>query len=137
MSEVGDAKNVILDLSAIQRLDTAGAWVIDRARAELAEAGVSAAYRGARPEHALLIKEAGYRPFEAAKDVRPSHGLVLLSAVGETVYKSGEDFADIVDYLGEIVMMLGRLPCIRCAGVGPRWFITSSGIRCAACRSSS
>jgi phospholipid/cholesterol/gamma-HCH transport system permease protein len=108
-SEVEDAKSVILDLSAIQRLDTAGAWVIDRARAELAEAGVSADYRGARPEHALLIKEAGYHPFEGAKDVRPSHGVVLLSAVGETVYESGEDFLDIVDYLGEIVTMFGRL----------------------------
>ncbi len=109
MSEVGGAKSVILDLSAIQRLDTAGAWVIDRARAQIAEAGATVAYRGARPEHALLIKDAGYRPFETPKDVRPWHGVVLLSAIGETVYESGVDFADIVDYLGEIVTMFGRL----------------------------
>ena len=109
MSEVGDAKSVILDLSAIQRLDTAGAWVIDRARAQIAEAGATVAYRGARPEHALLIKDAGYRPFETPKDVRPSHAVVLLSAIGETVYEFGVDFVDIVDYLGEIVTMFGRL----------------------------
>ena len=109
MSEAGGAKSVILDLSAIQRLDTAGAWVIDRARAQIAEAGATVAYRSARPEHALLIKDAGYRPFETPKDVRPWHAVVLLSAIGETVYEFGVDFADIVDYLGEIVTMFGRL----------------------------
>jgi phospholipid/cholesterol/gamma-HCH transport system permease protein len=103
------AKNVIFDLAGVQRLDTAGAWVIDRTRAQLAEKGTTVAYRGARPEYALLIKEAGYRQIEASKRVLPSHGLILLSAVGETVYESGADFIDIVDYLGEIVAMFGRL----------------------------
>src|SRR5208337_5414417 len=51
------AKSATIDLTAVERMDTAGAWVIDRARAELTEAGVSAAYRGARPEHALLLRE--------------------------------------------------------------------------------
>ena len=41
----------ILDLSRVDRMDTAGAWAIDRARAELAGAGVHASYRGARPEY--------------------------------------------------------------------------------------
>jgi phospholipid/cholesterol/gamma-HCH transport system permease protein len=109
LSEVGAAKSVILDLSALNRMDTAGAWVIDRARVELAGAGVSAAYRGARPEYVLLLKEAGYRPLEAPKLTLPSHGAALLGAVGETVYESGADFVDIVDYLGEIVTMGGRL----------------------------
>jgi phospholipid/cholesterol/gamma-HCH transport system permease protein len=108
-SQAQGAKRVIFDLAGVQRLDTAGAWVIDRTRAQLAEKGATVAYRGARPEHALLIKEAGYQPFETSKRVLPSHGLVLLSAVGETVYDSGADFIDIVDYLGEIVAMLGRL----------------------------
>jgi phospholipid/cholesterol/gamma-HCH transport system permease protein len=108
-SEVGDAKNVVLDLSSVQRLDTAGAWVIDRARAQLAEAGIAVTYRGARPEHALLLKEAGYQPFEASKHTPPAHAIALLAAVGETVYESGADFVDIIDYLGEIITMAGRL----------------------------
>ena len=33
------AKSVIFDLAGVQRLDTAGAWVVDRARERLAEAG--------------------------------------------------------------------------------------------------
>ena len=106
---VGGAKSAILDLAGVERLDTAGAWVIDRARTELAEAGVSAAYRGARPEHALLLEEAGYQPSEAPKRLHPPLGIALLHSVGETVYTAGADLNHTVDYLGEIVVMLGRL----------------------------
>ncbi len=103
------AKSAVLDLSAVSRMDTAGAWVIDRARAELGEAGVSADYRGARPEYALLLQEAGYRPLEPIKNAHTSHALTLLAAVGETVYTAGVDFIDLIDYLGEIVVMWTRL----------------------------
>ncbi len=103
------AKSATIDLAGVDRMDTAGAWLIDRARAELTAAGVPAAYRGARPEHALLIREAGYRPLEAVTRDRSSHALMLLAAVGESVYTSGADLVDIVDYLGEIVVMWLRL----------------------------
>ncbi len=103
------AKKAIIDLTAIERMDTAGAWVIDRARTELTGAGVQAAYRGARPEHALLLQEAGYRPLEPPKQLRTSHLVTLLAAVGESVYTAGADLIDIVDYLGEIVVMWWRL----------------------------
>ena len=104
-----DAKRVILDLSQLQRMDTAGAWFIDRARVELAAAGATATYRGARPEYATLLQDAGYHQPEASKRHPPPHGIALLSAVGETVHDSGVDFIDIVDYLGEIVVMFLRL----------------------------
>jgi len=103
------AKSATIDLAGVDRMDTAGAWVIDRARVELTESGVPASYRGARPEHALLIREAGYRPVEAVTRSRSSHALMLLAAVGESVYTAGDDIIDIVDYLGEIVVMWLRL----------------------------
>jgi phospholipid/cholesterol/gamma-HCH transport system permease protein len=109
VSEAQGAKSVIFDLAGVQRLDTAGAWVVDRARAQLAEAGAAVTYRGERPEHALLIKEAGFQPLEPSKRIHPAHGIALLAAVGETVFESGADLIDLVDYLGEVVMMAGRL----------------------------
>ena len=48
-------------------MDTAGAWFIDRARDELAAAGATVSYRGERPEHDLLLKEAGYHPPERVR----------------------------------------------------------------------
>jgi phospholipid/cholesterol/gamma-HCH transport system permease protein len=109
ISSAKDAKRVILDLAALERMDTAGAWFIDRARTQLAAAGATVSCRGERPEHDLLIKEAGYHAPEAPSRILPPHGVALLSAVGETVYDSGEDFIDTVDYLGEVVAMFSRL----------------------------
>ena len=102
-------KRVILDLAALQRMDTAGAWFIDRARDELAAGGATVSYRGERPEHDLLLREAGYHPPEASARVPPAHTVALLSAIGETVAEFGVDFIDIVDYLGEVVAMFLRL----------------------------
>ena len=109
LSSANGAKRVVLDLAHLQRMDTAGAWFIDRARDELAATGAAISYRGERPEQDLLIKEAGYHPPDAQTRIPPPHAVALLSAVGETVYASGEDFVDTVDYLGEVVMMFSRL----------------------------
>ena len=79
-SAVGTAHKATIDLAGVDRMDTAGAWVIDRARTELAGAGIEAGYRGARPEHALLLHEAGYHPLEPPKASRVSHALTLLAA---------------------------------------------------------
>jgi len=108
-SGAAGAKQATIDLAGLDRMDTAGAWLIDRARAELAAAGVSADYRDVRPEHAALLQEAGYRPSEPPTLTRPSPFLVLLAAIGESVYTAGQDLIDIVDYLGEIVVMWSRL----------------------------
>ena len=104
-----DAKSVIFDFARLQRMDTAGAWFIDRAEVELEAAGATVSYRGEQPKHDILLKEAGYHAPEKSARCIPPHTIALLSAVGETVYGSGVDFFDIVDYLGEIVVMFLRL----------------------------
>ena len=106
----------ILDLSAVNRMDTAGAWAIDRARAELADAGIKADYRGARPEYALLLKEAGYQPIEPPKPTHTPTAISLLSAVGELVYTAGYDLAEGVSFLEGV----GERAAIRVGYVGPR-----------------
>ena len=102
-------QDVVLDLSGVEHMDTAGAWVIDRARYQFAEAGVSAAYRGARPEYALLLKEAGYQPPEAPKRLHPNPWMAILISVGESVYVTGQDVAEWVSFFGEVVAMIVRL----------------------------
>ena len=103
------ATGAILDLSAVNRMDTAGAWAIDRARVELADAGVKADYRGARPEYALLLKEAGYQPIEPPKPTHAPTAISLLNAVGESVYTAGYDLAEGVSFFGQLVAMTIRL----------------------------
>ena len=109
LSSAKDSKRVVLDLAALERMDTAGAWFIDRARNELSASGASVSYRGEKPEQDLLLKEAGYHRPEKSTRIPPAHTVALLSAVGETIYDSGVDFIDIIDYLGEVVAMFLRL----------------------------
>jgi phospholipid/cholesterol/gamma-HCH transport system permease protein len=99
----------ILDLSAVDRMDTAGAWAIDRARAGLAVSGTAASYRGARPEYALLLEEAGYKPIAPPKPTHLPTLIGLLSAIGESVYTAGYDLAEGVSFLGELVALAARL----------------------------
>ena len=72
LSLAKDAKRVIFDLAGLQRMDTAGAWFIDRAEVELAAAGASVSYRGEQPKHDILLKEAGYHPPEKSSLVHPA-----------------------------------------------------------------
>jgi phospholipid/cholesterol/gamma-HCH transport system permease protein len=103
------AAGAIFDLSGVDRLDTAGAWAIDRARAELSQSGLNASYRGARPEYALLLEEAGYRPTARPKRTHPPILVGLLNSIGESVYTSGYDFAEWVSFFGEMVALTVRL----------------------------
>ncbi|MGD0641061.1 MAG: STAS domain-containing protein, partial [Roseiarcus sp.] len=56
----GGARAAAIDLSQVEIMDTAGAWLIDRSRQSLAARGVEATIVGARPEHAILLRAAHY-----------------------------------------------------------------------------
>ena len=114
------AHQVSLDISGLESLDTAGAWLIDRSRHELGELGVSTALLGVRPEHAALFREAFYRP-PAPPIEGPSRTPVsLLADIGESIWDAGKDTVSGIDFLGRVVAAAVR------SLVDPRrWRITS------------
>ncbi len=103
VTEAGGARRAILDLGGVQRLDTAGAWLIDRSRRDLDAKGVKAEFAAVSPEFGLLLREAHYRGFEAPKRRRGSLLMGLLADVGESVVMAGRDLVDGVEFLGEVV----------------------------------
>jgi phospholipid/cholesterol/gamma-HCH transport system permease protein len=94
---------VAIDLSAVSQLDTAGAWLINRARHDLARRGVAVALEHVRPEYSTLLEEAHYRAFEAPS--RPRFNLVfaLLSDLGESAVDALREFYRGVSFLGEFM----------------------------------
>src|SRR5271169_42543 len=66
VAAAGAARHATFDISAVEGLDTAGAWLIDRSRQSLSAHGVEAALTGVRAEHATLLRAAHYRPVEAS-----------------------------------------------------------------------
>ncbi|HEY1940786.1 MAG TPA: MlaE family lipid ABC transporter permease subunit [Roseiarcus sp.] len=97
------AEEATIDLSRVERMDTAGAWVIDRSRESIAARGVAARFVGAHPKHAILLQEARFRPVDTPK---PRHGhsvTSLLADIGESVYDAGMDLVGGLSFLGRLV----------------------------------
>jgi phospholipid/cholesterol/gamma-HCH transport system permease protein len=106
-AESRGARRVTFDLARLEGLDTAGAWLIDRARASIEGEGAETDVERARPEHAILLEEAHWRDFGGP---RPRHRNVIvtvLADVGETVVGAGRDLVDGVAVFGEVVAALG------------------------------
>ena len=94
----------LLDLSGLEAMDTAGAWLIDRARA-----GGGARLEGVRETHAILLHEARHRSFEAPGAQRASPIVRALEAVGLAVAGVASDLHAGVAFLGQIVSALLRI----------------------------
>ena len=59
--EAARSQALRIDLSELVRLDTLGAWVLERTRGEIETAGGQLTYAGASPEHRILLGEAQIR----------------------------------------------------------------------------
>ena len=72
IGEAGRGRSdLVIDLAAVDRLDTAGAVVIDRARRALAASGTSVALRNAQPAHETLMREIASAELKAARSRGP------------------------------------------------------------------
>jgi phospholipid/cholesterol/gamma-HCH transport system permease protein len=102
-------KFVTLDLSGVSRLDTAGAWLINRARHMLAASNVGVALQHTRPEHDILLEEAAYRGFESPRRKHIPLVLELLSDIGGAVVYGLMEFYRGVAFLGEFIAVMGYI----------------------------
>jgi phospholipid/cholesterol/gamma-HCH transport system permease protein len=110
----------VLDLSELDGLDTAGAWIISRESGRLEGSGRGGRIVGARPAHATLLREAAFSPIEQAPT--PARGAVSFVAdMGESVYLAGRDLIGGLDFLGRIVVV-----ALRGVARPRRWRLTST-----------
>jgi phospholipid/cholesterol/gamma-HCH transport system permease protein len=107
--ENGDGRRVILDLGQVERLDTLGAWVLDRTRHDLGQNGRSADFVNASHDQQILLNEVAYRGFQE-QSARPSSRFVdFLVDVGKNIAGAGQDLVGGVAFLGEFVAALLRV----------------------------
>jgi phospholipid/cholesterol/gamma-HCH transport system permease protein len=107
-SQAGGARQVLIDMAGLSRLDTLGAHLIDRMTANFGSDGAIPRVLGARTEHETLLAAVRYR----ATPVRPRerHRLfLLLEDIGRGVVGFGRDAAQVVSFIGEVVVAMGRL----------------------------
>jgi phospholipid/cholesterol/gamma-HCH transport system permease protein len=107
LAQAGSAAQAVLDFAKVDRLDTSGAWLIDRTRQSLSAKGVATRIENLRPEHEILLAEAHYRTFEAGKR-RGSYMIEMLADMGESVVNVGRDLMSGTVVLGQFVVALGK-----------------------------
>jgi phospholipid/cholesterol/gamma-HCH transport system permease protein len=98
-----------MDLARVGRLDTLGAWVLDRTRSELAAAGIAADYAGLSETQTILLREVAYHPLEASARKHRYAVVSLFEDVGKTVIGAGRDVGGGVSFLGALVLGFGRI----------------------------
>jgi phospholipid/cholesterol/gamma-HCH transport system permease protein len=96
------AAKVAIDFGGVGRLDTAGAWMIDKARAQLAATGIVTEYRGLDDEQTILLQEAAYCPPEPAGPPKPNSILRHLADLGQWTVDLWKDVVAGIAFLGEL-----------------------------------
>ena len=103
------ALKVTIDLDHVERIDTAGAWLVDRVRAGLIAHGIDADYGATGADFALLLSEAKY---ENTPRVADKHGplfTTILADVGETIVSVARNLMGGVSFLGEVMHSFVRV----------------------------
>jgi hypothetical protein len=104
LTEAAGAARAIFDLGALERLDTCGAWLIDRTRQDLNVRGVETRFEHVRPKYEILLSEARYRAFPELPQ-KPKHLAFDIAAdVGESIVSTGRDLFNATSFLGEVVV---------------------------------
>lgn len=113
---IGKGASARLDLSAVTRLDTLGAYVLNRLKARQDADGAAVEIVSKQPEHAVLLAEVTVRDHDLP--THPGHfGVVsVLVDIGASIVSFGRDMVAGAMFLGEVV--------VGSAGVvlGPRKF---------------
>jgi phospholipid/cholesterol/gamma-HCH transport system permease protein len=109
LGAVRGARGVVLDLSSVEAMDTAGAWLIDRARNAATKTGSPCVLASARAEHEILLDAAHYRSFDTTGEPRGSALVTLLTDIGKTVVGVIDDLYAGVAFLGQIISALLRI----------------------------
>ena len=100
---------VTLDLDQIARMDTAGAWLIDRVRSDLLSHQIDAEFGTTHSEFALLLSEAKYQNFSRISKTQGHLFTHILADIGETIVSVFRNLMGGVTFLGEVMQSLVKI----------------------------
>ncbi len=109
-----DHGDTVVDISTVTRMDTAGAWLIERLAAALQSAGTNVAIEGASPAAQILLPAVRPALDQTVEEKEKPAFFVLrwLEALGRATVGGWNDFLSGMDILGAAIrgaqMKLGR-----------------------------
>jgi phospholipid/cholesterol/gamma-HCH transport system permease protein len=105
----GSRPNIFIDVSQVSRLDTFGAWLIERLRRSLTRGGVEAKIAGLSANYASLVDEV--RRVKDAPAIETTRMTItgILAQVGSSVANVTETFVGLIDMLGAVLAATARI----------------------------
>ena len=105
----GSRPNIFIDVSQISKLDTFGAWLIERLRRSLTQGGVEAKIAGLSADYSSLVDEVRSVKTIPAAGVTTVTISGILDQVGRTMVGIGDTVVALVDMLGAVLAASGRV----------------------------
>src|SRR5882762_7342125 len=118
----GSRPNIFIDVSQVSRLDTFGAWLIERLRRSLTQGGVEAKIAGLSANYSSLVDEVRRVKAEPVIETRSVTITGMLEQVGRSVAGVGGTLVELIDMLGAVLAAAGNVI------VHPRGFRLTSTI---------
>jgi phospholipid/cholesterol/gamma-HCH transport system permease protein len=99
----GKSPNIFIDVSQVSKLDTFGAWLIERLRRSLTQGGVEAKIAGLSADYSSLVDEV--RRVKAIPPAEATSVTItgILDSVGRTMAGIGGTVLSLVDMLGAVL----------------------------------
>src|SRR3979490_748163 len=91
----GSRPNIFIDVSQVSKLDTFGAWLIERLRRSLTQGGVEAKIAGLSANYASLVDEVRRVKAEPVVETRSVTVTGMLEQVGRSVVGIGATIASL------------------------------------------
>ena len=106
----GSRPNIFIDVSQVSKLDTFGAWLIERLRRSLTQGGVEAKIAGLSANYSSLVDEVR-RVKADARARRPAAVSItgMLDQIGRSVAGVGATLVSLIDMLGAVLAASGRV----------------------------
>ena len=105
----GAAKRVDIDMAAVERLDTFGAWLLERLTRCFSARGCDTKVTGLKQDYRALMDEVHGVKREPAPAHRGSPLGSALAAVGESIVSVGASFKAFVNMIGALAEALARV----------------------------
>ena len=105
----GTRPDIFIDVSQVSRLDTFGAWLIERLRRSLSHGGGEAIIAGLSENYSSLVDEV--RRVKETPDIEasPVSFTAMLDQIGRTVVGIGGTIVGLVDMLGAVLAASGHV----------------------------
>ncbi len=108
-SRHGSARRVAIDLGAVERLDTFGAWLLEKLVRGFASRGCATEVTGLKPDYHALLDEL-HRVQPVLPERRRGNPLIdSLETVGKAVVSASDSFIAMLNMLGAVAVALLRV----------------------------